>query len=134
MPGIHSAEVNVQCNFRLIYILKQHIFVTDFLSSCTVPFLRPQLYYIAMEFILLCYCYVLVAFVILLVNKVMILILCPLVQVFHRLVYQDKQESQGSNHVFGMGHSISILIRRSHLYEDAFEKLSSENGQAVIRQ
>ena len=61
MPGIHSAEVNVQCNFRLIYILKQHIFVTDFLSSCTVPFLRPQLYYIAMEFILLCYCYVLVA-------------------------------------------------------------------------
>lgn len=57
---------------------------------------------------------------------------CLLAQVFHRLVHQDKQDNQGSNHVFGMGHSISIMIRRSHLYEDAFEKLSSENGRCLI--
>ena len=50
------------------------------------------------------------------------------VQVFHQLIQQDKLEHQGHAINFGVGHSISISVRRNYLYEDAFEKLSPDNG------
>lgn len=48
------------------------------------------------------------------------------VKFFRSLVRQDKDASQDADS-FRFGHSFSILARRSHLYEDAFEKLSLEN-------
>jgi len=32
---------------------------------------------------------------------------------------------------YNMGRNISIMIRRPYIYEDAFEKLSLENGEAA---
>lgn len=36
--------------------------------------------------------------------------------------------AQGDQQNFLQGPSIQILVRRSHLYEDAFDKLRPENG------
>ena len=44
----------------------------------------------------------------------------------------DKQDNQGDLVNFGMGHSIDINIRRNFIYEDAFEKLSPENGKFAL--
>jgi ubiquitin-protein ligase E3 C len=49
------------------------------------------------------------------------------VLLFQTLVLQEKDEHQaGAN--FLSGPQISIMVRRNYLYEDAFEKLSPENG------
>lgn len=37
--------------------------------------------------------------------------------------------AQGDQQNFLQGPSIQILVRRSHLYEDAFDKLRPENGK-----
>lgn len=50
------------------------------------------------------------------------------VQVFQSLVYKDKVEHQGEDVQFLLGRIINLNVRRSHLYEDAFDKLSPENG------
>ena len=47
---------------------------------------------------------------------------------FHQLIQQDKLEHQGHALNFGIGQTISIAVRRNYLYEDAFEKLSPDNG------
>ena len=51
------------------------------------------------------------------------------VHLFHNLVARDKQEYQGDRVNFLQGKSINIHIRRNFIYEDAFEKLSPENGK-----
>ena len=43
----------------------------------------------------------------------------------------DKAEHQGEMLNYNMGRNISIMIRRPYIYEDAFEKLSLENGESV---
>lgn len=49
------------------------------------------------------------------------------VVVFHNLIMRDKAEHQGDLASFLQGPSIQITVRRSHLYEDAFDKLSPAN-------
>lgn len=49
------------------------------------------------------------------------------VGVLQGLLAADKLRTQGDLQGFLMGPSISILIRRTHIYEDAFDKLSLEN-------
>lgn len=49
------------------------------------------------------------------------------VQVFHNLIQKDKEEHQGDQVHFLQGNSIQVHIRRNFIYEDASEKLSSEN-------
>jgi len=53
-------------------------------------------------------------------------------QVFHQLIQQDKLEHQGQAVNFGMGQTINIAVRRNYLYEDAFEKLSPDNGRLAV--
>ena len=55
---------------------------------------------------------------------------CP-VQILQQLILMEKTEHQGDLHNFNMGHNISVMIRRPYIYEDAFEKLSLENGKVV---
>ncbi|KAK7793688.1 hypothetical protein R5R35_013163 [Gryllus longicercus] len=47
--------------------------------------------------------------------------------VFQNLVLKDKLEHQGEHSHFLQGPSIQLSVRRSYLYEDAFDKLSMEN-------
>uniref|UniRef100_A0A6A7FRB2 Ubiquitin-protein ligase E3C n=1 Tax=Hirondellea gigas TaxID=1518452 RepID=A0A6A7FRB2_9CRUS len=47
-------------------------------------------------------------------------------EVFLRLVQEDRSVAQ-QNSSFNVGPSISIRVRRTHLYEDSFEKLSPSN-------
>lgn len=49
------------------------------------------------------------------------------VLVFQSLIMRDKAEHQGEQSNFLQGPSIQVAIRRNYLYEDAFDKLSSEN-------
>lgn len=49
------------------------------------------------------------------------------VVVFQNLVFKDKIEYQGEHSHFLQGPSIQLSVRRSYLYEDAFDKLSLEN-------
>jgi len=53
-------------------------------------------------------------------------------KVFHQLIQQDKLEHQGQAINFGMGQTINIAVRRNYLYEDAFEKLSPDNGMLAV--
>jgi ubiquitin-protein ligase E3 C len=50
------------------------------------------------------------------------------VLLFQTLVLQEKQEHQ-ADAAFLQGPTIQIMVRRNYLYEDAFEKLSPENGK-----
>lgn len=52
-------------------------------------------------------------------------------QVFHKLVSQDKSEHQGVS-IYTGGPHINIQVRRNFLYEDAFERLSPDNGKLHI--
>lgn len=52
-------------------------------------------------------------------------------QILQNLIIVDKQEHQGDMTNFGIGPFISINIRRNFIYEDAFEKLSPENGETI---
>uniref|UniRef100_UPI00358EF0D1 ubiquitin-protein ligase E3C isoform X2 n=1 Tax=Myxine glutinosa TaxID=7769 RepID=UPI00358EF0D1 len=47
------------------------------------------------------------------------------VKIFQRLIMVEKEESQGESSFFG---GINVVIRRNYIYEDAFDKLSPENG------
>lgn len=49
------------------------------------------------------------------------------VSVFQGLLAADKLRTQGDLQGFLQGPQIHIVVRRTHLYEDAFEKLSPEN-------
>ena len=54
------------------------------------------------------------------------------VLVFQSLVLKDKLEHQGEHSHFLQGPSIQLAVRRNYLYEDAFDKLSSENGKLTV--
>lgn len=49
------------------------------------------------------------------------------VHLFHNLVARDKEDHQGDRVNFLQGKAIHVHIRRNFIYEDAFEKLSSDN-------
>ena len=49
------------------------------------------------------------------------------VRIFQRLVQYERVDHQGDMRHLGGGPQINILVRRNYLYEDAFEKLSSDN-------
>lgn len=52
---------------------------------------------------------------------------CPLF--IHRIMNMlSLNRAQGDQQIFLLGPSIQIVVRRSHLYEDAFDKLRPENG------
>lgn len=53
------------------------------------------------------------------------------VGVFQGLVAADKLRTQGDLQGFLQGPSIQLTVRRSHLYEDAFDKLSPMNGESI---
>ena len=48
---------------------------------------------------------------------------------FQRLIYADKQEVQGDGPFLD---GINVTIRRNYIYEDAYEKLSPENGKYIF--
>jgi ubiquitin-protein ligase E3 C len=50
------------------------------------------------------------------------------VNVLQGLLAADKLRTQGDLQGFLQGPSIQLTVRRSHLYEDAFDKLSPVNG------
>jgi hypothetical protein len=54
------------------------------------------------------------------------------VLVFQSLVLKDKLEHQGEHSHFLQGPNIQVAVRRNYLYEDAFDKLSPENGKPTI--
>jgi ubiquitin-protein ligase E3 C len=54
------------------------------------------------------------------------------VLVFQSLVLKDKLEHQGEHSHFLQGPSIQLAVRRNYLYEDAFDKLSPENGKLTV--
>lgn len=51
------------------------------------------------------------------------------IQILQKLIAKDKEENQGDAHQFMSGPSINVMIRRNYIYEDAFEKLSQNNGR-----
>lgn len=50
------------------------------------------------------------------------------VGILQGLLSADKLRAQGDQQGFLQGPSIQLTVRRSHLYEDAFDKLRTENG------
>jgi hypothetical protein len=44
------------------------------------------------------------------------------------LIAKDRDENQGEMSLFLQGKAIHIHVRRNFIYEDAFDKLSPENG------
>lgn len=48
-------------------------------------------------------------------------------QIFQRLIFADKRDVQGDG-PFPDG--INVTIRRNYIYEDAYDKLSPENGKS----
>lgn len=52
------------------------------------------------------------------------------VLVFQSLALKDKMNHQMTARNFLHGPSINIMVRRNYLYEDAFDKLSPENGKS----
>ena len=51
------------------------------------------------------------------------------VQIFRHLLHRDREEHQSQMTNFGHGPMINLVVRRNYIYEDAFEKLSQENGK-----
>jgi len=51
------------------------------------------------------------------------------VVVFQGLLLNNKVEYQNADSHFMVGSNIHVTVRRNYLYEDAFEKLSVENGK-----
>jgi hypothetical protein len=54
------------------------------------------------------------------------------VQVLNLLIHQNKAEQQHGAEFLQNGSTINIRIRRDYIYEDAFEKLSPENGKRTF--
>lgn len=50
------------------------------------------------------------------------------VGILQGLLTSDKLRAQGDLQGFLQGPSIQLVVRRSHIYEDAFDKLRPENG------
>lgn len=53
-------------------------------------------------------------------------------QILQKLIQNDREENQGDTHHFLSGPAITVMIRRNYIYEDAFDKLSPENGQLFL--
>ena len=53
-------------------------------------------------------------------------------QLFKRILTRDKAKNGGSMHNFLMGPSLEIRIRRSSLYQDAFDELSGDQGMNLL--
>lgn len=53
------------------------------------------------------------------------------VGILQGLLSADKLRAQGDLQGFLQGPSIQLTVRRSHLYEDAFDKLRTENGKTL---
>jgi hypothetical protein len=51
------------------------------------------------------------------------------VQVLNLLIQQNKSEQQQGAEFLQNGSTINVRIRRDYIYEDAFEKLSPQNGK-----
>ncbi|XP_052278265.1 ubiquitin-protein ligase E3C-like isoform X2 [Dreissena polymorpha] len=49
------------------------------------------------------------------------------VKIFHKFLQKDKEEFQTETSQFIGTRSVSVMIRRNYIYEDAFEKLSLDN-------
>ncbi len=47
-------------------------------------------------------------------------------QIFQKLIYADKREVQGEGPFLD---GVNVSIRRNYIYEDAYDKLSPENGK-----
>ena len=56
-----------------------------------------------------------------------------LLQFFYRLVFDSRQNVQGTMQDFLLGPSISVTARRTHLYEDAFSVLASADLRKKLR-
>lgn len=54
------------------------------------------------------------------------------VVVFQGLLLNNKVEYQNADSHFMVGSNIHVTVRRNYLYEDAFEKLSVENGKYLL--
>ena len=54
------------------------------------------------------------------------------VHLFQNLVARDKEDHQGDRVNFLQGKAIHVHIRRNFIYEDAFEKLSPDNGNDLL--
>lgn len=54
------------------------------------------------------------------------------VMMFQTIILKDKMEYQGEAVRFLQGPRIELSIRRNYLYEDAFERLSVENGNFLV--
>ena len=52
------------------------------------------------------------------------------VQVLNLLIHQNKAEQQQGAEFLQNGSTINVRIRRDYIYEDAFEKLSPQNGKS----
>lgn len=52
------------------------------------------------------------------------------VKMWQQWILNDKKQQQGEAN-FLRGPSIQVMIRRNYIYEDAFDKLSLENGKWV---
>lgn len=50
------------------------------------------------------------------------------VAILQRLIASDKIKVQGEYQGYLQGPSIQIAVRRTHIYEDSFDKLRPENG------
>lgn len=53
------------------------------------------------------------------------------VNILQGLISSDKMKIQGGLQSFLQGPSIHLSVRRSHLYEDSFDKLRPENGELL---
>lgn len=51
-----------------------------------------------------------------------------LFKVLNMLIHQNKTEQQSGADFLQGGSSINIRVRRGYFYEDAFDKLSPQNG------
>jgi len=54
------------------------------------------------------------------------------VSILQGLVAANKMRVQGNLQAFLQGPFIMITVRRSHLYEDAYDKLRPENGECYL--
>ena len=54
------------------------------------------------------------------------------VQVFNLLIHQNKLDEQHGAEFLQSGSTINVRIRRDYIYEDAFEQLSSQNGNTFL--
>ena len=52
-------------------------------------------------------------------------------QILRKLLNLDQTQEQRDTRHFSIGPMINITVRRNYLYEDAFEKLSLENGNKI---